>query len=85
MPDWLIPSALTLVSALLGAYIGASRKLTVIEGKVDQLMNWMKHAEMKLSSHNEDILVHDIEIQSLCDKTDTPRAQRQILRRHSEG
>jgi hypothetical protein len=79
-PDWVIP-VLTFGSGVLGGYAGASRKISLLESKVDELCQWMKkEAVPKLTEHNEDLLIHDIEIQQICAKNGIPRASRQLNR-----
>jgi len=77
--QWLIP-VLTWVMGAWGGYMGASRKVMVLETNLNALLTWKTAADRHLTEHNEDILVHDIEIQALCLKTGVPRARRQMLR-----
>jgi hypothetical protein len=80
MPDWVIP-VLTFVCGAVGGYSGASRKMIVIESKVNELCEWMKQQAIpKIASHNEDLIIHDVEIQQLMAKNSLPRASRQINR-----
>lgn len=79
MPDWLIP-VLTFLSGVFGGFLGASRKVGIIEVKLEELIEWRNSISNKIAEHNEDILVHDIEIQTLCAKSAVPRARRQLYR-----
>jgi hypothetical protein len=79
MPEWLI-RVLTFVTGGLGGYIGASRKVIVLEMKVEDLLKWKEKAHTSLHAYNEDILIHDIELQTIMSKTGIPRAKRQRYR-----
>ena len=80
MPEWLIP-VLTFITGGLGGYIGASRKVIVMEVHIKDLMKWRDSANSKLSAYNEDILIHDIELQAVMTKLAIPRAKRQRFRK----
>jgi hypothetical protein len=77
--DWLVP-VLTLITGALGGYLGASAKIIVLEVKVEELLKWKEKAHTSLHAYNEDILIHDIELQAIMGKTGIPRAKRQRYR-----
>lgn len=79
MPEWLIP-VLTLLTGYLGGYLGASRKVIVLETHMTDLLKWKEKVEKRISRHGEDLLVHDTEIDRLCEKEGLPRARRQSMR-----
>lgn len=79
MPEWLIP-ILTFLTGGLGGYIGASRKVVVMEVKLEELERWRQKTATMLAVHNEDILIHDVEIQAIMNKVSLPRARRQVIR-----
>lgn len=79
MPEWLIP-VLTFMTGGLGGYLGASRKVIVLEARVADLLYWQKGVDRKLGQHGEDLLIHDTEIDRLCEKTGVPRVRRQLMR-----
>ncbi len=79
VPTWALPLA-TLITGWLGGYMGASRKIMVLEIHITELLKWRKETDEKLVEYNEDLIVHDIEIQNLSAKAGVPRAQRQRLR-----
>lgn len=83
MPDWLIP-VLTLLTGYLGGYLGASRKVIVLETRMEVIIDWKKSAIRQLASHNEDLLIHDTEIQRLCETAGIPRVRRQSARESDE-
>lgn len=78
-PDWIIP-VLTLLTGYLGGYLGASRKVIVLETRMEDVLKWKKSATKELAQQNEDLLIHDTEIGRLCEKAGIPRARRQSLR-----
>lgn len=79
MPDWMIP-VLTLLTGYLGGYLGASRKVIILETRMEVILTWKKSATRELAQQNEDLLIHDTEIGRLCEKAGIPRARRQSLR-----
>ncbi len=79
IPQWLIP-ALTMLMGAVGGYFGASRKVVVLETYLEGLLKWKEETHLQVHAHNEDLLIHDIEIQTLCAKTGVPRARRQVFR-----
>jgi hypothetical protein len=80
VPEWLIP-VLTIIAGGVGGYIGAVTKIAVLELQMREVLEWKSKATEKLSWHNEDLLIHDVEIQTLCNKSEIPRALRQRTRR----
>lgn len=78
-PEWLIP-VLTLLMGALGGYFGASRKVVVLETRMEDLLNWKKNAAKDIEKYNEDLMIHDIEIQRLCINAKMERASRQRYR-----
>jgi hypothetical protein len=80
MAEWLIP-VLTFITGGLGGYLGASQKVVVLEVHVKDLMKWRESANAKMTSYNEDILIHDIELQAVMTKLAIPRAKRQRFRK----
>lgn len=79
MYEWLIP-VLTLITGALGGYLGASSKVTVLQTQMSDVLSWKKETAETLAVHNEDLIIHDVEIGRLMDKNDMHRASRQIRR-----
>jgi hypothetical protein len=79
MPEWLMP-LLALLGGFSGAWIGMSSKLTRLEVEVRALTAWRERAHKQLHDHNDDLLIHDIELQTALTRLEIPRAVRQRLR-----
>jgi len=83
MPDWLIP-VITLAAGWVGGYLGAARKIELMTMKLDELLKWKKETERTLKLYNEDLLIHDIELQASLKKLEIPRARRQMARERGD-
>lgn len=79
MPDWAMP-VLTLVMGWVGGYLGAARKIELMMIKLDELLKWKRATENTLKLYNEDLLIHDIELQASLKQQGIARARRQMAR-----
>lgn len=79
MPSWLIP-LLSLLGGFVGAWVGMTYKLARLEAHSEEYAKWKERAHKQLHEHNEDLLIHDIELDSVMRRLDMPRARRQEVR-----
>jgi hypothetical protein len=79
MPDWLLP-VVTFLTGGIGGYLGASQKIVILQMTVRELVKWRKNAERTLKLYNEDLLIHDIELQASLKQLGIARARRQMAR-----
>ena len=84
MPDWLIP-VLTFVSGICGGFIGARVSIVRLETQMAQVLDWKGKMARLAHVLNEDVLVHDMEIEQIARKVDIERIRRQTVRRSREG
>lgn len=83
MPDWLLP-VVTFLTGGIGGYLGASRKIEILQMKVNELLKWKRAVDRTLKLYNEDLLIHDIEMQAALKRLEIPRARRQMARERGE-
>lgn len=83
MPDWLLP-LVTFLTGGIGGYLGASRKIEMLQMTINDLVKWKRSVERTLKLYNEDLLIHDIELQASLKQQGISRARRQMARERGE-
>lgn len=83
MPDWLIP-VVTFISGIFGGFIGARVSIVRLETQMAEVMKWKEVVHRRTHNLNEDVLIHDIEIEELMRKNGLDRIRRQAARRQAE-
>lgn len=71
---------LTLLAGAGGAWVGVKLTVAQLQVKMDQVQQDVKEHGEIIARHNDDLLVHDMEIESALGQLDLPRARRQRLR-----
>jgi hypothetical protein len=84
MPDWLIP-VLTFISGICGGFIGARVSIVRLETQMATVLEWKGKMARLTHNLNEDVLVHDLEIEQLSRKVNVERIRRQAVRRERGG
>ena len=75
---WLIP-VLTFLSGVAGGFMGARGAIIRLETQMVDVREGLKKLNDKVSRHNDDLLVHDMELETVLTKLDIPRIRRQRL------
>lgn len=75
-PEWVIP-ALTFASGVAGGFAGARGAIVRLETQMVDVRARLEGLYAKVNRHNDDLLIHDIEIQTALIKLDIQRARRQ--------
>lgn len=83
MPDWLIP-VLTFLSGVFGGFIGARVPIVRLETQMTELLKWKEATHRRAYILNEDVLIHDVEIEQLSRKVGLERVRRQSMRERVE-
>jgi hypothetical protein len=78
MPDWLIP-VLTFMSGIAGGFMGARGTQIRLETQMIDVRDRLTGMNKQVSRHNDDLLVHDMELETALAKLDIPRVRRQRL------
>lgn len=76
MPEWFIPLA-SLIGGIFGAWVGVKVNIVRLETQMQGVLKSLGSAKRRLSRHNDTLLVHDIEIESVLTKLEMPRVRRQ--------
>lgn len=76
--DLLLPG-LTLLCGLAGGFAGARGAIVRLETQMDDVRNRLEAIGKKTHRHNDDLLIHDMELETVLAKLDIPRARRQRL------
>lgn len=79
VPQWIWP-LLTLASAALGSWVAVKISVARLEVQVARAIEDIKGHRSELAQHNEDLLVHDTELELVLDKLNMARARRQPTR-----
>lgn len=83
MADWVLPlisMVIGLVSGLFGAYVGIKVGLTKLEIHVTDNRNDIEKLQKESAKYNEDLLVHDLELEDVMRNLDLKRKRRQNWR-----
>jgi hypothetical protein len=78
MNDLLIPG-LTLICGLAGGFAGARGAIVRLETQMEEVRKRLEMHGTKMHRHNDDLLIHDMELETVLAKLDIPRARRQRL------
>ncbi len=76
--DWIIP-VLTFASGVAGGFAGARGAIVRLETQMEDVRIRMEGMSKKIHRHNDDLLVHDLELEGALLKLGVPRARRQRL------
>lgn len=79
VPQWVWP-LLTLASSALGSWAAVKISVARLEVQVSRALEDIKYSRRELDQHNEDLLVHDMEIEDILSNLKIPRKRRQPLR-----
>lgn len=83
MDQWLLP-LLSLVigicGGLIGAYVGMKVGMAKLEVHMEDVRERLDTVSRNVYSHNEDILIHDVELEDVMRKLEMPRKRRQNWR-----
>jgi hypothetical protein len=83
MADWILPlvsMVIGLVSGLFGAYVGIKVGLTKLEIHVSDNRTDIEKLQKESVKYNEDILIHDLELEDVMRNLDIKRKRRQNWR-----
>lgn len=78
MNDLLIPG-LTLICGLAGGFAGARGAIVRLETQMADVLKRLEILGQRGHRHNDDLLIHDMELETVLAKLDIPRARRQRL------
>lgn len=67
----------------IGAYVGMKVGITRLEVYMEDARQRLDKVTSLVSSHNEDILIHDVELEDVMRKLELPRKRRQSWRLES--
>ena len=77
MADWVISLVVGLCGGLIGAYVGLKVGLAKLQIHMQYVRERLEILGQRSHVHNEDLLVHDMEIDTLMGQLAIPRAKRQ--------
>jgi hypothetical protein len=80
MPQWLISLLVGLASGGLSAYMGLKIGVAKLEWESADTGKKLTTLTKRSDAHNEDLLVHDLELEDIMRKLDIPRKRRQSWR-----
>lgn len=76
MSDWVIP-ALTLAAGLAGGYAGARGAIVRLETQMADVRTRLDQLGKRMHRHNDDLTIHDAELDILMERMDIKRLPRQ--------
>jgi hypothetical protein len=83
MPEWIIP-AISLIVGLVGGwtgvYVGMKVGQAKLEWQMGQVLERIEVLSKRSNAHNEDLLMHDVELDDVMRNLDIPRKKRQNWR-----
>lgn len=82
-PEWLfhiISLAIGIIGGVGGAYVGIKMGLTRLEVYVEDARRQINVMTKNIQRHNDDLLIHDTEIEDVMRKLDLQRKRRQNWR-----
>lgn len=68
-----------MICGLAGGFAGARGAIVRLETQMEEVRKRLETLGHKTHRHNDDLLVHDMELESVLAKLDMPRARRQRL------
>lgn len=78
MNDWVIP-ALTLAAGLAGGYAGARGAIVRLETQMADVRTRMEVLGKRVHRHNDDLIIHDAEMDTVMARLDIRRLPRQKI------
>jgi hypothetical protein len=78
--EWLLPTVVGLASGGVGVYIGLRIGITRLEIQMASVTTRLEMLHKRSHNHNEDLLIHDIEMDEVMRRLELPRARRQKRR-----
>lgn len=72
--------ALSIAAAAVGGWTGVKIAVTKLEVHMEDVREKVTRHTTEIQRHNEDLLIHDLELESVLEKLAIPRARRQRLR-----
>lgn len=79
IPSWIV-ALFTVLGSAVGAWTAVKVSVTKLEVNVGNLLSSISKHESRIATHNDDLLVHDMELESVLGKLQIPRARRQRVR-----
>lgn len=86
MPEWIIPAislVVGLIGGLMGVYVGMKVGQAKLEFQMEHVRERIEVLGKRSHAHNEDILIHDLELEDVMRNLDIPRKRRQNWRLES--
>lgn len=83
MPEWLIPLAsivIGLASGWVGAYLGLKVGVAKLEWHSEDMSKKLTALAKRSDAYNEDLLIHDLELEDVMRELEIPRKRRQNWR-----
>lgn len=83
MDQWIFHSLSLVVGicgGFIGAYVGMKVGITKLEVHMDDVRQRLDKVASVVNVHNDDILIHDVELEDVMRKLDLPRKRRQAWR-----
>lgn len=83
MTEWIIPLVSLIVgltSGLVGTYVGMRLGLAKLEFHMEHVQERLEVLGKRSHIHNEDLLIHDIELEDVMRSLQLPRKKRQSWR-----
>lgn len=76
--DWsfLLP-ILSLLGGIAGAWVGVKVNIVRLETQMEDVRERLENARTRLHRHSNDLLIHDMEIETALVRLDIPRVRRQ--------
>ena len=80
MPEWLISLLVGLASGGLSAYLGLRIGMAKLEWHSEDMSEKVQRLTKRSDAYNEDLLIHDLELEDVMRKLEIPRKRRQNWR-----
>jgi predicted transcriptional regulator len=80
MPEWIISLVVGLSTGFVSAYVGMKVGQAKLEWQMKQAQENIEVLRKRSHAHNEDILIHDLELEDVMRNLDIPRKKRQNWR-----
>ena len=80
-PDWLplVSVAATIAGAVFGGYVGVKVSVVKLQIKQEDMDKRLEALSKRAHRYNDDLLIHDMEIEGALAKLEIPRIRRQRL------
>ena len=80
MPEWLVSIVVGFASGGLSAYLGLKIGQAKLEWQMESAQDDLDVLRKRSHTQNEDLLIHDLELDDVMRKLDIPRKKRQNWR-----